>query len=84
MPDNRQEQIVTPGAGDHIASAVVCFAFGQPGVLFDTHTKKIACRVWGGPTRPTWRLRLDLHHLAGPTGANPILSGIKRGWTSEG
>ena len=70
VPDNWQELIAIPGVGDYIASAVLCFAFGRPSVLMDTNTKRIARRVSGGRTSPTWRLRLSLHQMAGTEGAN--------------
>ena len=70
VPDSWQELIAIPGVGDYIASAVLCFAFGRPSILMDTNTKRIARRISGTTTRPTWRLRLSLHQLAGPAGAN--------------
>ena len=70
VPDNWQELVAIPGVGDYIASAVLCFAFGRPSVLMDTNTMRIARRVSGGATRPTWRLRLSLHQMAGSKGAN--------------
>ena len=70
VPDNWQELVAIPGVGDYIASAVLCFAFGRPGVLMDTNTMRIARRVSGGATRPTWRLRLSLHQMAGSKGAD--------------
>ena len=70
VPDNWQELVAIPGVGDYIASAVLCFAFGRPSVLMDTNTMRIARRVSGGATRPTWRLRLSLHEMAGSKGAD--------------
>ena len=70
VPDNWQELVAIPGVGDYIASAVLCFAFGRPSVLMDTNTKRIARRVLDGPSKPNWRLRLSLHEMAGPEGAN--------------
>ena len=70
VPDNWQELVAIPGVGDYIASAVLCFAFGRPSVLMDTNTMRIARRVSGGATRPTWRLRLSLHQMAGSKGAD--------------
>ena len=70
VPDNWQELTAIPGVGDYIASAVLCFAFGRPSVLMDTNTVRIARRVLGDPDLPNWRLRLALHELAGPTGAD--------------
>ena len=70
VPDNWQELTAIPGVGDYIASAVLCFAFGRPSVLMDTNTVRIARRLLGDPDLPNWRLRLGLHELAGPTGAD--------------
>ena len=71
VPDNWQELVAIPGVGDYIASAVLCFAFDRPSVLMDTNTQRIARRVLGeNAKQPTWRLRLSLHELAGPAGAD--------------
>ena len=70
VPDSWQELTAIPGVGDYIASAVLCFAFGRPSVLMDTNTVRIARRVLGDPDIPNWRLRLALHELAGPKGAD--------------
>ena len=71
VPDNWQQLVAIPGVGDYIASAVLCFAFNRPSVLMDTNTRRIARRVLGEvPRHPDWRLRLSLHELAGPEGAD--------------
>ena len=71
VPDNWQELVAIPGVGDYIASAVLCFAFNRPSVLMDTNTQRIARRVLGEDAKlPIWRLRLSLHELAGPEGAD--------------
>ena len=72
VPDNWQELVTIPGVGDYIASAVLCFAFGQHAVLVDTNTERIARRVLGEEgERSRWRRRLALHDLAGPRGSSP-------------
>ena len=71
VPDNWQELVAIPGVGDYIASVVLCFAFGRPSILMDTNTIRIARRVLGVAARPTWRLRISLHRLAEPEGADP-------------
>ena len=70
IPDNWQELTAIPGVGDYIASAVLCFAFGRPSVLMDTNTVRIARRLMGSSDQPNWQLRLALHELAGPKGAD--------------
>ena len=70
VPDNWQELTAIPGVGDYIASAVLCFAFGRPSVLMDTNTVRIARRLLGSSDQPNWQLRLALHELAGPKGAD--------------
>ena len=71
VPDGWPELMSIPGAGDYIASAVQCFAFGRPSVLLDTNTKRIARRVLGkGPDISLWNLRLFIRELAGEEGAN--------------
>ena len=62
------------GSGDHIASSVLCFAFDRLSILMDTNTMRIAYRVMGGSKRPSWRLRLSLHQMAGPSGAKAQLN----------
>ena len=69
VPDNWQELVAITGVGDYIASAVLCFAFDRSSVLMDTNTMRIARRIVGEPTQPTWRIRLLLHQLAGRAGA---------------
>ena len=69
VPNNWQELVAIPGVGDYIASAVLCFAFDRPSILMDTNTMRIAHRIMGGSKRPSWRLRLSLHQMAGPSGA---------------
>lgn len=58
-----------PGVGDYVANAVLTFGFGQRAVIVDTNTSRIVGRVKGREDRTLrWRLRLDLHGLAGRDG----------------
>jgi A/G-specific adenine glycosylase len=71
VPDNWQDLIAIPGVGDYIASAVLCFAYNRSSVLVDTNTERISRRLLGEDSKqPDWRLRLALHELAGPQGAD--------------
>ena len=71
VPDNWQDLIAIPGVGDYIASAVLCFAHNRSSVLVDTNTERISRRLLGEDSKqPDWRLRLALHELAGPQGAD--------------
>jgi len=47
VPDSYDELIGLPGVGPYIASAVLCFAFGQRTVIVDANTIKIASRLSG-------------------------------------
>jgi A/G-specific adenine glycosylase len=47
VPPDREKLERLPGVGPYIASAVRCFAFGEPDPLLDTNTVRIAARVYG-------------------------------------
>ena len=71
VPDNWQDLNAIPGVGDYIASAVLCFAYNRSSVLVDTNTQRISRRLLGDDSKqPDWELRLSLHELAGPKGAD--------------
>ena len=71
VPDNWQDLNAIPGVGDYIASAVLCFAHNRSSVLVDTNTQRISRRLLGDDSKqPDWELRLSLHELAGPKGAD--------------
>ena len=66
VPDSYDELIRLPGVGDYIASAVLCFAFGQPTTLIDTNTSRFVKRYSGDDNLPPWQQRLALHNMAKP------------------
>ncbi len=71
VPDNWQGLVAIPGVGDHIASAVLCFAFNRSCVIMDTNILRITRRVLGkDPKLSKWQLRLWLYELAGVKGAD--------------
>ena len=66
VPDSYDELMRLPSVGDYAASAVLCFAFGQPTTLIDTNTSRIVRRYTGKDGMPTWEQRLALHQMAKP------------------
>ena len=66
VPESYGDLVHLPGVGDYIASAVLCFAFGQPTTLIDTNTARFVRRFSGRDKLSTWEQRLMLHRLAKP------------------
>ena len=50
LPDNRRSLLGIPGIGEHIADAILCFAYGKPVVPVDSNVKKVISRVFGFKT----------------------------------
>jgi len=46
VPDNMEALVTLPGIGRYIASAVLCFGFGNAVSLIDTNTARIIQRYW--------------------------------------
>lgn len=57
VPSNYKLLKDLPGVGDYVASAVVCFAFGQAMPLVDTNTVRVVGRYFGFPTNAESRRR---------------------------
>ena len=57
-----------PGVGDYVASAVMCFSYGQSAVLLDTNTIRIARRLVGNGSLSRWEARLELYRHSGRAG----------------
>ena len=70
VPDTYDELIRLPGVGDYVASAVLCFAFGQPTTLVDTNTRRFVRRYYATDGLAPWQQRLTLHQLAKPGAAD--------------
>lgn len=70
VPNSYDELVQLPGVGDYMASAVLCFAFGQPTTLLDANTIRFARRFSGSDKMAPWEMRLALHELARPGGAD--------------
>jgi A/G-specific adenine glycosylase len=63
-----------PGIGHYVASAVVCFGFGQRAMLVDTNTIRLAARISGEdlhPERHRSRAVRDVVSRLGPEGEAP-------------
>jgi DNA (cytosine-5)-methyltransferase 1 len=70
VPATEEDLLRLPGVGSSIARAVLVFAYGGRGIIFDTGAKRIAKRLRiAGPVRD-WQLRLDLQHRAGAEGSD--------------
>lgn len=70
VPRNEAELRSLPGVGDYAASAVRCFAYGEPAVLIDANTRRIVSRFSGLDASSSWTLRLEIFRLAGAAGPN--------------
>jgi A/G-specific adenine glycosylase len=50
IPRERPRLLALTGVGDYVASAVRCVGFGEPDILVDTNTVRVAGRYLGFPT----------------------------------
>jgi DNA (cytosine-5)-methyltransferase 1 len=79
LPVDDAELQLLPGVGDGVSGAVRSFGHGQPAVLLDSATARVAERVFGRVEKRRWQLRLDLHRLAAPLGPD---AGFNRALTA--
>ncbi|MCH8149170.1 MAG: endonuclease III, partial [Planctomycetes bacterium] len=56
VPGTWGDLVSLPGIGKYVASAVLCFSFGQPAVLVDTNTSRIARRLTGQKNLSPWEI----------------------------
>jgi A/G-specific adenine glycosylase len=63
VPPSYDTLLTLPGIGDYVASAVCCFAFGQPVIIVDTNTVRVAGRLFGLPTHAESRRRKPVRTL---------------------
>jgi DNA (cytosine-5)-methyltransferase 1 len=68
VPRNEADLRSLPGIGDYAASAVRCFAYGEPAVLIDANTRRIVSRFTGLEASSSWTIRLEIFRLAGTSG----------------
>ncbi len=70
VPCNREELLALTGIGPYIADAIRSFAFGEPSVIVDTNTVRVAARYFGFDYNPESRRRKDVilavSHLVTP------------------
>lgn len=52
VPRTYDELCALPGVGDYTATAVLAFAFGQPGLPLDVNVRRVLARVVSGKARP--------------------------------
>lgn len=64
VPLERAELESIPGIGHYIASAIRCFAFGEPDAIIDTNTVRVLARVFGFPITDSLRRNRGFHALA--------------------
>ena len=57
VPPDRRELMGLTGVGPYVAEAVRCFAFGEPAVIMDTNTVRVAARYFGFTYTPESRRR---------------------------
>jgi A/G-specific adenine glycosylase len=55
VPSERHELLKLTGVGPYVAEAVRCFASGQPTVIMDTNTVRVAARYFGFAYTPESR-----------------------------
>ncbi len=63
VPDNYSDLVSLPGVGDYVASAVCCFAFGQPRAVIDVNTVRVAGRIFAIPVHAESRRRKPIRQL---------------------
>ena len=63
VPSEYDLLVTLPGVGDYVASAVCCFAYGQPIMLADTNTVRVAGRLVGIPTHAESRRRSAIRSI---------------------
>jgi A/G-specific adenine glycosylase len=64
IPVEKSDLISLPGIGDYIASAVRCFAFGQPDAIIDTNVMRVITRLFDIPFRDSLRRNRKFKGLA--------------------
>lgn len=63
VPASYDELLTLPGVGDYVASAVCCFAFGQPVIISDTNTVRVVGRLFGVTTHAESRRRRPVREM---------------------
>jgi A/G-specific adenine glycosylase len=67
IPQSKENLEEIPGIGHYIASAIRCFAFGQPDALVDTNTVRVLTRVYGLIANDRTRRDQAFHKIADET-----------------
>jgi DNA (cytosine-5)-methyltransferase 1 len=70
VPEDEIDLMLLPGVGDYVCRAVLTFGFGRRQVLVDRTTARVAGRIADHEDTRRFQLRLDLHRLAGASGAD--------------
>ena len=66
VPDNMEALTTLPGVGRKTANVILGNAFGRPGIVVDTHVKRVAWRLQlSSHTDPT-KIEFDLQQLFSP------------------
>lgn len=63
VPQTMEELITLPGVGRKTANVILGNAFGQPGIVVDTHVKRVAKRLGLTKFDNPDRVEQDLQHL---------------------
>jgi DNA (cytosine-5)-methyltransferase 1 len=70
VPTDQDALLTLPEIGEHVATAVRCFGFGQHAILLDSATRRLATRLSGRECSSAWTTRLELYRLTGHDGPN--------------
>jgi DNA (cytosine-5)-methyltransferase 1 len=68
VPADRDALLTLPEIGEHVATAVRCFGFGQHAIFLDSATRRLATRLSGRECASAWTTRLELYRLTGHDG----------------
>ncbi len=60
VPADRRELMSLTGVGPYVAESIRCFAFGEPAVIMDTNTVRVAARYFGLTYTPESRRRKQM------------------------
>jgi endonuclease-3 len=63
VPDEMDALITLPGVGRKTANVILGGAFGKPGIVVDTHVKRVACRLGLSTREAPEKIEQDLQRL---------------------
>lgn len=72
LPNRLEELVTIPGVGRKTANVVLGHVFGKPGLVVDTHVKRLALRLGLTRSRDPEKIEADLNHLLHETEWTPF------------